>query len=480
MNKISKIIVMVLCMVSMLSVTAYAKETKTGEKSAVKQVSKEKFKKVELKNENVKDLHQDKTLNEIEKNMKGQKLSKDEKLEDNSKKINSIISKNSEDTESKQNANSSSSVSKVINGTITEEGGYTYTTAFLDTNQILQATLKCPNNKDLDYDLYLYEMKDDGTLGECVDASTTTTHFNQYPDGTKKTLDEGVSYINKEKSRKYYAVIISSKKGASATDQFTLNLSLDIAGSYDSAEPNNNPYKAYTITKGTTSGANLNVANDQDWYAWNVPVDFNKAKITVDNGYKVEVYNANGTSMVLKNPDKNNEYTLTKGFFYVKVFNESGDFTPSSYKLNVIPTKLNAAKIFVDMNGDMGKDFPSYDGTKDHLRFKKDIYPTVTVGSENGYAVSNCPVSLSWESEAWKESSGNKRRVSETVYTGKDGTAVVKLEVPPAIGVETYTNSGAKTFVHYFDIDTVRIVAGDSLTYNALVYHFAYSDYIGG
>jgi hypothetical protein len=466
MNKISKIIISALCIGSMLSTTTYAKEINTEGKSAVQQVPKEKLKKVELQNKEVKDLHQDKTLNEVRNDMKGEELSKEAKLENF--KLRSDFK------------GAISGVSKSIKGTIPKEGGYTYVTASLGTNQILQATLKCPNNKDLDYDLYIYEFKDDGTLGNCVDSSTTTTYFNQYPDGTQNTLDEGVSYINKGTSVKRYAVIISSKKGASATDEFTLNLSLDIAGSYDAAEPNNNPYKAYTINQGTISGANLNVANDQDWYVWNVPADFNKANITVDKGYKVEVYTANGTSMVLRNPDANNEYSLSKGYYYVKVFNNSDNFTPSNYALNVNPTKLNPAKIIVDMNGDMGKDFPSYDGTKNHLRFKNTLYPTVTVSSENGYAVSGCPVYLNWQSESWIEESGNRTRVSETKYTQKDGTAVVPITVPTAIGVETYTNSGAKTFRHYFDIDTVRVVAGGSVTYTALVYHFAYSDYIGG
>lgn len=468
MNKISKIIISSLCISSIMIVPTYAKELTSDVNNVVQKTSAKSLKTIESQTIAITDLHQDKNLNQVKKNMQGHKLSTKAKLE-NQRVLSKIAP-----------ATTSSSVSQTITGKITEEGGYTYTTASLDTNQILQATLKCPNNKNLDYDLYLYELKDDGTLGECVDSSTTTTYFNKYPDGTEKTLDEGVSWINKGDSKKYYAVIISSKKGSSTTDEFTLNLSLDVAGSYDSAEPNNNPFKAYTVNHGTISGANLNVSNDEDWYVWNVPVDFNKASITVANNYNVEVYTADGTSMVLKNPDDNNEYTLSKGYYYIKVLNKSTDFTPSNYDLTVNPTKLNAAKIIVDMNGDMGKDFPSYDGTNNYLRFKDVVTPTITVSSENGYAVSNCPVYFTWESESWNEGTGNKTRTSDTVTTGKDGSAIVSLKVPTSLGVESYTVSGPKIFTHHFDIDTVKFTASNTITYTTFVYHFAYSDYIGG
>lgn len=63
-----------------------------------------------------------------------------------------------------------------------------------------------------------------------------------------------------------------ASSGCSATDSFSLTVSIDEEGYYDAAEPNDNPFNATTITTGQkVTGNSLNVSNDQDWYVWQVP-----------------------------------------------------------------------------------------------------------------------------------------------------------------------------------------------------------------
>lgn len=336
MKRLFKIITSAICIGSIFSIKAYATETK----DTFLQVSNEKLNKLEVSEQQVKDLHESKDLNmrSLQENLSGKVLNSKQKL--------GIVKE-------KGFRESANSVSTSISGTIEKEGDLRYTTVTLEKNQIVQTTLKCPTNENLNYDLYLYELNDDGSLGNYIDSSTTETYFNEYPDGTRKTLDEGISYINKNDATKHYAIIVLAKKGCSAIDKFTINVSSDIAGSYDQAEPNDSPYHAYTIKEGTLSGANLNSCNDQDWFVWNVPEDFKTADISVSNGYKVELYTANGTSMVLRNNNGGNSYYVSKGYYYIKVFSDSSDFKYGNYTLKINPTNFNASKLIVDMEGDL-------------------------------------------------------------------------------------------------------------------------------
>lgn len=375
---------------------------------------------------------------------------------------------------SEQNKRSTSAVTQSFTGTIANEGGLANVNLTLQPGQIVQATLECPKNSALDYDLFLYDYNADGTLGSQIDASTTTTYFNG-----GKTLDEGVAHIHTGSSAKTFTVIVLAAKGASTTDEFKLTISLDIAGSYDPAEPNDSPYHAYTITEGRITGANLNVSNDQDWFVWNVPSTIKSAKFSVEgaSGYDVEVYGtSDGSSMIKHSVTREingaKVIPLNKGYNYVRVFNKSSSFTPAAYTLVVAPYQLPAAKMYVLLDGDQGQEsYPSYNQGR-RFQFKNTIAPQVALESAEGYPVYDTNVTLTWYSGEWAPSTGNYTR-TKVGNTGDTGVATISLTPPTAVGGNTYVQSTSiGTMIRYYDNDMIDISADGVSTYTKMVYHY--------
>ncbi|MGL5616486.1 MAG: hypothetical protein ACRDD2_09725 [Sarcina sp.] len=363
-------------------------------------------------------------------------------------------------------------------GTLQNQGDITYIIASLAPNQILNASLKCPNNENLNYDLLVHEVDENGYLGDLVAASTTGTYFNSYPDGTKKTVDEGAAFINKTNQIRDYAIIVSATEGGSSIDSFELTVSLDVPGTYDAAEPNDSAYDAYSVTEGTVTGANLHVSNDQDWYMWKATSEFKEADINATAGYEVEVYNAIGNKLALIKPDTNGIYKVQPGVNYIRVFEKDGNFIPSRYSLNIIPTKLTPAKMTIELNGDMGNDLIPYPEGK-YLRYKNEVNSKIQLASESGYVVSGYPLELYWESESWSEQSGNKMRTVSGV-TDKKGEVILSLsspKLPPAIGGRIHFIPGPMSITHYYDISYLKVSGEGVNSYVTPAYHFSRSEY---
>lgn len=374
------------------------------------------------------------------------------------------------------------SVTQKFEGTLAEANTFSYLFVTLAPTQIVTATLECPKSEDLNYDLYIYKVSDDGVLENTVAASTTSTYFNTYKDGTKKTLDEGAAFINNTSTTNRYAVIVAANGDADANYPYYLTISLDVEGIYDAAEPNDSPYTAYELAVGKQlSGATLHVANDQDWFIMPDTVDFRAVLPEVTEGYKAEVYRANGSSMILNEQNSDGAYQINRGVNYVRVFADEANFVPSAYTLKLTGANGTPAQMTVVMKGDEGDDYVEYP-QGEHLRFKTELTPEVQLLTKNGYPAANVYVDMEWESGAWSEVSGRKYR-STSAKTGSDGIARLNLTTPTALGSYSCLLGGPKYFRHYYDIDTVTFsffegnVSGESVKY---VYHFSHSDYIGG
>lgn len=163
-------------------------------------------------------------------------------------------------------ASSNQSATYNLKGTIDAEDAVSYVPVTLSPGDVLQATLKLPNNANLDYDLLLYAFDND-TLGDYLKGSTLTTYMNTYPNGITKTVDEAVAYINTDSVNHTYALIVFPEKGYSSTESFELTVSIDEVGYYDASEPNESPFDVKTVSANTNIvGNNLNVINDQDWF----------------------------------------------------------------------------------------------------------------------------------------------------------------------------------------------------------------------
>ena len=299
---------------------------------------------------------------------------------------------------------SDKSVTQVFDGiTLEAENDYVFLPITLAPGDIIQATLELPSNADIDYDLLLYEY-DDAELGEEILQRGLTTYLNDY-NGTVKTVDEGLSYINETVNSKDYALFVFASKGYSTTETAKLTVSLDENGYFDEFEPNDSPFDAISITEDVQmTGNTLNVSNDQDWFVWKVPSSLKKASVLMDNeNYSVEMYAASGLSMVLQNPGSNGIYNLSHTYYYIKVFNKSSDFVSGSYNLKIqsgtqptpTPTATPTQEVrnirIKTVSSDSSPNKVDY-GQGSFYRFKKNFTVTFKVTDASGNPVANEPV----------------------------------------------------------------------------------------
>ena len=369
-------------------------------------------------------------------------------------------------------------------GTLPAQDYYISIPVTLSPAQIVNASLQCPKNESLNYDLYIFEVDASGNFGNIVSYSETETYFNTYPDGSIKTVDEGVAFVNTSTTTKNYKVVVWATQGGSDTDPFILSIGLDDAGKYDLAEPSDSPFYAYGVTEGIISGGTLHVENDQDWFVWNAGSEFKTAKIYADANYQTEVYTASGNKLILSDKDSTGAYPITAGSNYIRVFAKPAGFVPNNYILTITPTKVTTGTIKVRFNGDEGPDsYPDYPEGKNIYRFKNKLSPKVQITTPEGYPVPDCSVQLYWQSGSWTEGSGNKSR---TVYATTDsvGEATLVLEqptLPTALGKLSCIVGKPVAFKHYYDLDGIAISSQSTdEVFTSLVYHFSHSSYLGG
>ena len=67
----------------------------------------------------------------------------------------------------------------------------------------------------------------------------------------------------------FYALVVYATQGCSSVETFSLTVSIDEKGYYDSSEPNDSPFTAKSISTGVKiTGCNLNVSNSQIVYQY--------------------------------------------------------------------------------------------------------------------------------------------------------------------------------------------------------------------
>lgn len=359
-------------------------------------------------------------------------------------------------------------------GIVEQEGAFTYMLLSLEPGQIVQATLAGPNNANIDYDLLLYTYDDaTGSLVDCVAESTLNTYINS---STGKSVEDAVAYINTGNSSQDYALLVFAARGCSSTETFKLTVSLDNFENFDAGEPNDNPFSALEVPDGVViSNCNLNVPNDQDWYVWNVSSSFANMGLNLSNSnYTVEVYQANGQSMIWVSPNSaTGLYDIKAGKYYLRVYNKNDNFVSSAYTLSVQAYGKTPARMTVVFDGDMGTTRPSYTWEK-YYRFENVLKPMVIIEDASGYPIVGISVDLYWKSGARPEGDAMSE-VSDQAKTDKDGIATFETVPYHAIGVDTWEGSG---FRHYYDIDDLRYKCGD-LSYSQKVYHFWRSEPVG-
>lgn len=221
---------------------------------------------------------------------------------------------------------SANSITQSFTDFITAEGDARLVQFSLEEGEIFNASLVCPNNSNLNYDLALASVAEDGSLS-LVGSCTLGTYID--PE-TGKTVDEGISYIHNQATTGNFAILVIATTGSSSVDSFTLTVSLDTVGSYDSNEANDSPFTATRMSSLSATGS-LHVVNDQDWYV----VNMNSGVYNVTAGdYQAEVYYVEDNNVMVRERKSGNNYVLDSRTYFIKVFSDAsqdqfefGDYT---------------------------------------------------------------------------------------------------------------------------------------------------------
>lgn len=233
-------------------------------------------------------------------------------------------------TLSRGKTRSADSITESFTDVITVEGDLRTVGFSLFEGEIFNATLVCPNNKNLDYDLALYSLADDGTP-TLIGFSTLGTYID--PE-TGKTVDEGISYVHNQGTEGNFVIAVIAASGSSSVDSFTLTISLDTVGSYDRNEPNDSPYTATSLSSLSTTGS-LHVVNDQDWYVANM--NSGVYKLSAGN-YQAEVYYVDEGDVMVRERKAGSNYVLGNRTYYIKVFSDASqdNFEFGDYTLEMV------------------------------------------------------------------------------------------------------------------------------------------------
>lgn len=354
---------------------------------------------------------------------------------------------------------------------------------------ILQASMICPHDSALDYDLYLYafDLVTGNLIPTPIDASILTT----YRTSTDRTADEGVGTINQTGETQYYCIEVYAKKGSSATNAFTLTVSTD---DYDPSRPhdlnhetNENPFSASKITAGQyVSGITLNVANDHDWYELTMPSDPDFKRVTIstsaldDLGNPLpesvyfELYGARNHQMVMIKPNlfKNNEktYELSPGVYYICLTSDASSTIPRNYRLNT-QLKPYAAKFLWDFSNDM--DSPMQTGYPEGPGYWFENRFTITgyFLSPNGYGVADCSLDGNWTSEMWEHVPADHTRTASDT-SDSSGLAVLDFVIPVEAGQRHAYIGGPYEVIHRYSINRINIIPQYFSDISGDIYHF--------
>ena len=238
------------------------------------------------------------------------------------------------DLTKRKNARSEVSITREFTDFITVEGDYKFVQFSLNEGEIFNGSLVCPQNDNLDYDLMLGRVSDDGKITIIKECALGTN----IDENTGKTVDEGISFVHNQAAEGHYAVLVCATIGSSSVYSFTLTVSLDAAGSYDRNEPNDSAFDATSISNLNANGS-LHVENDQDWYVANIKDGVYEA--TAGN-YQAEIYYAAEGNKLIRAEMSGKNFVLDDGIYYIKVFSDKKgeDFTFGSYTLQIVDKSI--------------------------------------------------------------------------------------------------------------------------------------------
>lgn len=390
-----------------------------------------------------------------------------------------------------------------LTGAIATEGTIQpYGVIVLAPNQILQVGLECPKHEDMDYDLYIAEVTDAGTVGNILAGSMYATHIKG---DMTKTLDEGIDYINTSTVNKRYAILVHAKKGGGEMFPYTLYYSIDAQGNYN---PNENDQNAATPMATLPFGylinnVALNSPADVDWIAIDNTLGnaYNYAKIDlqiVDNATdqaittdNIELYKHIGNNqMELVQQEADGYYRFNPspsntGQYFIRIapkdrdnmdwhqYKISIDVKYLDQKPNTLTYKLSTGK---DPSGTNYVFWPEY-GNAYCLNTTSWFQVEGEIKDVFGDPVNvTSTASVKFVNFYWRDIGKNEtlaRRNAETTVTNNSKFVIRMNNFPSPAGYYSYYNSGSR-LTHYYDLAQVTIQFS-SYVEVLPIYHFSHA-----
>ena len=320
-----------------------------------------------------------------------------------------------------------------------------------------------PKISNIDYDLYILDANNN-----ILSRSETYTYINEI----EGTLQEAVGYITTGSETAIYKLVVSSSIGGSANEPFTLEFS--VCDACDQFEPDENPEMALPFTF-STDGSYLDIRSlsspfDNDWYKLKVPSNriYDKLllqiatpssntcrlevyKNTISNGYRMQKLVATTDTATLN---------VTEGEYYVRIKNDKAMDSYNAddiqnYTFTVMPILRAEGIAITEYDGNEGVNYyvkyPAYD--KAYFRTKtwigvKGVVVATDKETNKQYGVANHSVTVQYANPYW-EANGTPHNAyrTGTGISNNTGEFNIRLDLPPAIGVDRWNAGDRKSVV---------------------------------
>ncbi|MBE7898975.1 carboxypeptidase regulatory-like domain-containing protein [Paenibacillus polymyxa] len=343
-------------------------------------------------------------------------------------------------------------------GYITAEGESRWFFTRVETPNKLTVFLNPGASTTTDYDLHLYKL--DESTGTLNKVSYSTKGAGQY---------EQASYVA---GTGYYFILVQSYKGFNITQPFTVH-SIQ-SDSYDSSEPDDNPWFAKDRGSATfSSSQTIDNILDEDWSKINVPSD-STVRLNLNNTsaygeYRLDLYDANLTSLGYLSQNTTAQIKLSAGEYYIRVIAPSKFDLTTPYTLTVSYQNADVARVITsNITTDGGVyGFMNY-GYGQKWRIKNNITISGRAFDAQGSPVANAIVTTRIIVTI------NNKVFTASGTTNEQGYFTIPVSgLTSAAGKYSFYN-GVST--HYFDIIPIDFYSGGKLLNSDInsLYHFAY------
>lgn len=339
---------------------------------------------------------------------------------------------------------------------------YTFTTS---TQKKVTIRLNGPSTAGVNYDLKLYRKNPStNTITEKAVSLRPDVPLDQISNIT----DVGAAY--------YVAVQLVS--GMDSSNPFHLGYFGSTA--YDSAEPDDSPWQAPSMSlagTGTTINGTKDNNDDQDWRKivltkdttlWGILARHSDTAIPFSNS-QLQIYDAAFNLVTTINPLTVIQPTLVQGTYYLSI---TGGAAGTGYSLRLkeqVPPQASSVQV-TNIASDGGiAGFVDY-GYGSKWRVKRNITVTGTAYGANSQPIANAAVVIEIGVK------GSTTPVITSVTTNSSGAFSAPMALIAAIGQNQYNNGISW---HYYDIVPIKFRSNNqTVTANiSSLYHYAYAIY---